>query len=199
VFGGLTVFAWLLAWPSMVPFTVGALSCAALLGLGNGAVFKLVPERFPKDVGTVTGLVGALGGLGGFFPPILLGIFRDQFGVVWPGFLLLSATALMLRQANQRVFHPGDLAARLQLSPVARQRVDRTKAAAWAVLLTLALAAAIVVGSRRLQHFDAALVGYTFATLFSTFGITYRYAMWLNRRPGCTGGEGGRCSARAAS
>src|SRR5215470_14093613 len=45
------------------------------------------------------------------------------------------------------------------------------------------LAALIVVGSRRLNHFDAALVGYTFATLFATFGITYRYAMWLGRPP----------------
>ena len=41
----------------------------------------------------------------------------------------------------------------------------------------------IVVGSRNLNHFDAALVGYTFATLFATFGITYRYAMWLQRPP----------------
>src|SRR4029077_20039835 len=48
---------------------------------------------------------------------------------------------------------------------------------------TAILAALIVVGSRRLSHFDAALVGYTFATLFSAFGITYRYAMWLQRPP----------------
>lgn len=41
----------------------------------------------------------------------------------------------------------------------------------------------IVVGSRNLQHFDAALVGYTFAVLFATFAITYRYAMWLQRPP----------------
>ena len=80
-----------------------------LMGLGNGAVFKLVPEHFPKDTGTVTGLVGALGGLGGFFPPLLLGVFRDQLGAIWPGFVLLSATALVLRVANQRVFRPGDV------------------------------------------------------------------------------------------
>jgi hypothetical protein len=45
------------------------------------------------------------------------------------------------------------------------------------------LAALIVLGSRRLAHFDAALVAYTFATLFATFGVTYRYAMWLQRPP----------------
>src|SRR5215510_14039677 len=48
---------------------------------------------------------------------------------------------------------------------------------------TAILAALIVVGSRRLSHFDAALVGYTFATLFAAFGITYRYAIWLQRPP----------------
>src|SRR5262249_14209519 len=41
----------------------------------------------------------------------------------------------------------------------------------------------IVVGSRNLAHFDAALVGYTFASLFAVFGITYRYSMWLQRPP----------------
>jgi hypothetical protein len=50
-------------------------------------------------------------------------------------------------------------------------------------IATAILAALIVVGSRRLSHFDAALVGYTFATLFAAFGITYRYAIWLQRPP----------------
>jgi MFS transporter, NNP family, nitrate/nitrite transporter len=183
VFGGVAGFSWLLAWPSMVPFTVGALGCAVLMGLGNGAVFKLVPEQFPRETGTVTGLVGALGGLGGFFPPLLLGVFRDTVGVIWPGFALLSATALGLRIANQRVFRPQDIAWREALSPSARAAVDRMRAGAWATLVTLVLAAAIVIGSRNLQHFDAALVGYTFATLFATFGITYRYTMWIERPP----------------
>ena len=183
VFGGVAAFSLLLMWPSMVPFTVGALGCAALLGLGNGAVFKLVPERFPRDTGTVTGLVGALGGLGGFFPPLLLGVFRDTVGALWPGFLLLSLTALGLRAANQRVFHPADVSWRASLAPVAQQRLERVRAGAWAAAMTLVLAAAIVIGSRNLAHFDAALVGYTFATLFATFGITYRYAMWIDRPP----------------
>ena len=51
----------------------------------------------------------------------------------------------------------------------------------WGVGATLLLLALILVGSRNLAHFDAALVGYTFSVLFATFGLTYRYAMWLQR------------------
>ena len=57
------------------------------------------------------------------------------------------------------------------------------RAALWATAFAVALGGLIVLGSRNLEHFDAALVGYTFATLFATFGITYRYAMWLQRPP----------------
>lgn len=60
---------------------------------------------------------------------------------------------------------------------------ERIKAAIWGVLFTAVLVVLIVIGSRNLDHFDAALVGYTFATLFATFAITYRYAMWLQRPP----------------
>src|SRR5262249_52652043 len=64
--------------------------------------------------------------------------------------------------------------------PMKREKV---RAAAWGIGATSVLAALIVLGSRNLAHFDAALVGYTFATLFATFGIAYRYAMWLQRPP----------------
>src|SRR3954449_6250716 len=60
---------------------------------------------------------------------------------------------------------------------------ERVVGWAWGTLFTAILAALIVLGSRTLNHFDAALVGYTFATLFATFAITYRYAMWLRRPP----------------
>jgi hypothetical protein len=63
---------------------------------------------------------------------------------------------------------------------IAREQV---RAIAWGLLFSALLALLIVLGSRNLEHFDAALVGYTFATLFATFGITYRYAMWLQRPP----------------
>ena len=56
-------------------------------------------------------------------------------------------------------------------------------AVTWAIAVTLGLAGLIVAGSRNLAHFDAALVAYTFASLFAVFGITYRYAMWLQRPP----------------
>src|SRR5262245_21650107 len=60
---------------------------------------------------------------------------------------------------------------------------DKAIAIVWGLAATASLAILIVLGSRNLNHFDAALVGYTFATLFATFGITYRYAMWLRRPP----------------
>jgi hypothetical protein len=60
---------------------------------------------------------------------------------------------------------------------------EKIAALVWAVLVTAVLARLIVLGSGNLAHFDAALVGYAFATLFAAFGITYRYAVWLQRPP----------------
>jgi hypothetical protein len=66
---------------------------------------------------------------------------------------------------------------------MARVVREKVRAAIPGVIATGILAGLIVLGSRNLNHFDAALVGYTFATLFATFGITYRYAMWVQRPP----------------
>ena len=60
------------------------------LGMGNGAVFQLVPQRFAGRMGLVTGIVGAAGGLGGFFLPSMLGAVRDATGTYAPGLLLIS-------------------------------------------------------------------------------------------------------------
>lgn len=60
---------------------------------------------------------------------------------------------------------------------------ESVRAGVRGVVATLILAGLIAVGSRHLAHFDAALVGYTFASLFAVFGITYRYSMWLQRPP----------------
>ncbi|MBL8166768.1 MAG: NarK/NasA family nitrate transporter [Acidobacteria bacterium] len=87
------VMACLMMIPQIVPFTIGALAMATAIGIGNGAVFKLVPEYFPQTVGAVTGLVGAAGGLGGFFPPLVLGVVKQSTGSFAPGFFLLALFA----------------------------------------------------------------------------------------------------------
>lgn len=102
--GGSTILKWVfpfaavmaifMACPLMITFTTGALGVAAAIGLGNGAVFKMVPEYFPKSVGSVTGLVGAAGGLGGFFPPLVLGLVKQQTGSFLAGFIMLSVFCL---------------------------------------------------------------------------------------------------------
>lgn len=62
-------------------------------------------------------------------------------------------------------------------------RKDVVRSCLWATAITVLIGVLIVVGSRNLDHFDAALVAYTFSVLFAAFGITYRYAMWLRRPP----------------
>jgi NNP family nitrate/nitrite transporter-like MFS transporter len=99
---------------AMFVFTIGALGTAAALGLGNGAVFRLVPEYFPKETGTVTGLVGAAGGLGGFFPPLVVGVIRSQTGSYALGFVFLSAFAVLCFAVNYLVFLRRADARRLQ-------------------------------------------------------------------------------------
>ena len=103
-----------LAWqasvdPQIVPVTVICLSMAFFLGLGAGAVFKLVPQRFPEATGSATGIVGAAGGLGGFFPPLVLGLVKDASGTYVMAFVFLVAfawicagMALMLASATRR-------------------------------------------------------------------------------------------------
>src|SRR6476646_8093475 len=183
VLPAVAAFGLLLGIPTMLPFTVGALGCAALLGIGNGAVFQLVPRYFPTQRATVTGLVGAMGGMGGFFPPLLLGVFRDHWGVVWPGFLLLSAVACLLWWLNARVFLPREEALAAKLAPELTRTADRVRAGAWATLWTGALISAIVLGSRNLQNFDPALVIYTFAIIFATWGVIYHYTVWIRKPP----------------
>ena len=95
VFPATMVMAFFLSIEGLGWFRLGALGMALAIGLGNGAVFKLVPEMFPKSVGAVTGLVGAAGGLGGFFPPLVLGTVRQSTGSFALGFAFLAAFALI--------------------------------------------------------------------------------------------------------
>jgi NNP family nitrate/nitrite transporter-like MFS transporter len=65
-----------------------------LLGMGNGSVFQLVPQRFGKEIGVVTGIVGAAGGVGGFFLPNLLGGLKGWTGTFGPGFAVFALAGL---------------------------------------------------------------------------------------------------------
>ncbi|MFE2276399.1 nitrate/nitrite transporter [Streptomyces sp. NPDC059454] len=79
----------------LVPIgTLAFLGMAAALGAGSGAVFALVARLVPADrVGSVTGVVGAAGGLGGFFPPLVMGaVYSIADDYTW-GYLLLALTA----------------------------------------------------------------------------------------------------------
>lgn len=120
-----------------------------------------------------------MGGLGGFFPPLLLGFFRDRAGVIWPAFVLLALTSFALWILNARVF-----VRRETIAALPRTRgFEQMRAGAWATLWTAFIVAAIVVGSRNLENFDPALVIYTFAVIFATWGVVYHYNVWLDKPP----------------
>ncbi|QDB78211.1 NarK/NasA family nitrate transporter [Georgenia wutianyii] len=75
--------------------TVAFLAMAAALGAASGACFALVAKLAPPDaVGSVTGIVGAAGGLGGFFPPLVMGAVYGATGAYTIGFVLLALSAL---------------------------------------------------------------------------------------------------------
>jgi NNP family nitrate/nitrite transporter-like MFS transporter len=82
-------------YESMVALTFCCLVIALALGLGMGAVFKLVPVWYPHNVGAVTGVVGAAGGLGGFFPPLVMGVVKSATGGYGLGFVLMAAVAVI--------------------------------------------------------------------------------------------------------
>jgi NNP family nitrate/nitrite transporter-like MFS transporter len=67
----------------------------ACLGIGNGSVFQLVPQRFGRHVGVATGILGAAGGLGGFFLPTLVGSLKQITGSYASGLMVLSGLAVV--------------------------------------------------------------------------------------------------------
>ncbi len=95
VFIGLTLSGILLAFnPSLLIYSVGCLSVAVCAGIGNGTIFKLVPMYFSKEAGIVNGVVAALGGLGGFFPPLMLSQLYHLTGHYAIGYMALSQVAM---------------------------------------------------------------------------------------------------------
>jgi NNP family nitrate/nitrite transporter-like MFS transporter len=65
------------------------------LGAGNGAVFQLAPQRFGKEIGVITGLVGAMGGVGGFYLASTLGFAKQVTGSYQVGFLGFAGLAVV--------------------------------------------------------------------------------------------------------
>jgi NNP family nitrate/nitrite transporter-like MFS transporter len=79
-----------------LPMALGAFVVAMLaLGMGNGAVFQLVPVRFAREIGVMTGLVGFAGGIGGFYLGTSLGYSKQWTGSYQAGFLIFAGLAIV--------------------------------------------------------------------------------------------------------
>ena len=77
----------------------------ACLGIGNGVIFQVVPQRFIREIGTMSGVIGAAGGLGGFLVPSVLGLLKDvtgTFAAGFAGFVLVCALAMLAIQQLRR-------------------------------------------------------------------------------------------------
>jgi MFS transporter, NNP family, nitrate/nitrite transporter len=83
------------ALPAIGPMFAVLVTAMVCLGLGNGAVFQLVPQCFRRQIGIATGVVGAVGGLGGFVLPTMLGQFRQRSGSYATGFVVLGIVAFV--------------------------------------------------------------------------------------------------------
>jgi NNP family nitrate/nitrite transporter-like MFS transporter len=81
------VMASMASLPGLVSATILLFLGMGMLGMGNGAVFQLVPQRFPNEIGVITGVVGAAGGVGGFMLPMLLGSLKQFTGAFSGGYL----------------------------------------------------------------------------------------------------------------
>jgi len=64
------------------------------MGFGNGVVFQVVSDRFPKQIGIASGVIGAAGGFGGFLLPVFLGVLKDLSGTYAVGFWVFAAGAV---------------------------------------------------------------------------------------------------------
>jgi NNP family nitrate/nitrite transporter-like MFS transporter len=87
------------AFALLMPPRAAALALLAALyvcfGLGNGATFQLVPHRWRGQTGVMTGIIGAAGGIGGFYLPMALGLARELTGSYAPGFATFAAFATL--------------------------------------------------------------------------------------------------------
>jgi NNP family nitrate/nitrite transporter-like MFS transporter len=116
-FGGVRVLTGLFVWvgvmmlgvsllPPLPVVTVLLFAGMMGLGMGNGSVFQIVPQRFGKEIGIITGMVGAAGGFGGFLLPMFFGALKDLTGSFQFGFILFGIIGflsfLLLQLVHQR-------------------------------------------------------------------------------------------------
>lgn len=80
---------------NILMFTVGCLLISVCAGIGNGLVFKLEPHYFSKEAGTANGIVSMMGGLGGFFPPLVISLVVSVTGSSHFAFILLAIFAII--------------------------------------------------------------------------------------------------------
>lgn len=101
---GLTAFK-----PGLAPIgTIAYLGIAVALGIGNGAIFAVIGHRCEeKIVGAVTGIVGAAGGLGGYFPPLVMGASYQLFHSYTAALLMLAIVSLVIVFSLRRLFGYG--------------------------------------------------------------------------------------------
>ncbi|MFV2007833.1 MAG: MFS transporter, partial [Longimicrobiales bacterium] len=92
-------------------FTLLVFIIGLAMGVGKAAVYKYIPDYFPDDVGVVGGLVGVLGGLGGFVLPIVFGSLLDSLGLwttTWMFLFLVTIAcliwlSLVVRRISQHI------------------------------------------------------------------------------------------------
>jgi MFS transporter, NNP family, nitrate/nitrite transporter len=88
--------AWMPPLPAGIALLVATYMC---FGLGNGATFQLVPQRWKGKTGLMSGIIGAAGGIGGFYLPVIMRIAKESTGSYQMGFATfggLSAIAFAL-------------------------------------------------------------------------------------------------------
>ena len=81
--------------PTLVSAMIAFVIAMLAFGTGNGSVFQLVPQRFAKEIGVMTGLVGMAGGVGGFYLASSLGFAKQLTGSFSPGFLIFAGLAML--------------------------------------------------------------------------------------------------------
>jgi len=101
----------------MVLFTVTTFMIGTAMGIGMGAVYKHIPDYFPKDVGVVGGIVGVIGGLGGYFCPKIFGILLEWTGLWTTSWMFLTALSLFCLIWMHRVIVQMNSPENLRMNP----------------------------------------------------------------------------------